>query len=132
MLSSSNAKKGDLADNVASERRQALSCTDQRVIAVSRRRLLVNPGGRQRAVTLSALLEGPIVRTAPVDTGTTLLLGLAMGEWGGSLKRIDTVTSAVSEVPGLGEPINGVAPDLAIRAASSSPSASFICSRVGR
>ena len=90
---------------------QALSCTDQRVIAVSRNRLVVSAGGRQRTVPLSAPLTGPIVRTAPFDTGTTLLLGLAKGEWGGGLERIDTNTGAVSEIPGLGGPINGVGPE---------------------
>lgn len=93
------------------EAAQALSCTDQRVIAVSRGRLVVSAGGRQRAVNLSTPLTGPIVRTAPFDTGTTLLLGLAKGEWGGGLERIDTSTGAVSEVPGLGGPINGVGPE---------------------
>jgi len=97
--------------DLSGEAVQAVDCTDQRVIVVSRSRLLVSAGGRQRAVTLSTPLEGPIVRTAPVVTGTTLLLGLAMGEWGGSLKRINTITGAVSEVPGLGGPINGVAPE---------------------
>ncbi len=90
---------------------QALSCTDQRVIAVTRSRLVVSAGGRQRAVALSTPLTGPIVRTTPFDTGTLLLLGLAKGEWGGGLKRIDTGTGAVSEVPGLDGPINGVGPE---------------------
>jgi len=90
---------------------QALSCTDRRVIAVSRSRLFVSEGERRRAVTLSIPLTGPIVRTTPFDTGTTLLLALAKGEWGGGLERIDTSTGAVSEVPGLGGPINGVGPE---------------------
>lgn len=90
---------------------RALSCTDQRVIAVSQSRLVVSAGGHLHAVALSTPLTGPIVRTASYDTGTTLLLGLAMGEWGGGLERIDTVTGAVSEVPGLGGPINGVGPE---------------------
>ena len=81
------------------------------MIAVSRNRLVVSAGGRQRTVPLSAPLTGPIVRTAPFDTGTTLLLGLAKGEWGGGLERIDTSTGVVSEVPGLGGPINGVGPE---------------------
>lgn len=54
---------------------QALSCTDQRVIAVSRRRLVVSADGRQRAVTLSTPLTGPIVRTAPFDAGKTYSWG---------------------------------------------------------
>jgi hypothetical protein len=90
---------------------QALSCKDQRVIAVSRSRLVVSKGGRQQTFTLSTPLSGPIVRTAPFDAGTTLFLGLAKGEWGGSIERIDTSTGAVSEVPGLGGPINGVGPE---------------------
>ena len=90
---------------------QALSCTDQRVIAVSRSRIVVSAGGRQRAVNLSTPLIGPIVRTAPFDTGKMLLLGLAEGEWGGGLERIDPSTGVVSEVPGLGGPINGVGPE---------------------
>lgn len=88
-----------------------LSCTAQRVIAVSRSRLAVSAGGRRRTMALSKPLTGPIVRTSPHDTGTTLLLGLAMGEWGGGLQRVDTFTGAVSEVPGLGGPINGVGPE---------------------
>ena len=62
---------------------------------------MVSAGGRQRVVTLSTPLTGPIVRTAPFDTGTTLFLGLAKGEWGGGLERIDTITGTVNEVPGL-------------------------------
>jgi hypothetical protein len=90
---------------------QALSCTERRMIAVSRSRLMVSAGGRQRVVALSTLLTGPIVRTAPFDSGTTLFLGLAKGEWGGGLERIDTVTGTINEVPGLGGPINGVGPE---------------------
>lgn len=90
------------------EAAHAFSCTDQRMIAVSRTRIAVIAGGRQSALRLSKPLSGPIVRTAPLDTGSTLLLGLAMGEWGGSLERIDPDTGTVSEVPGLGGPINGV------------------------
>jgi len=89
---------------------QALSCTEQRMIAVSRNRLMVSAGGRQRVITLSTPLTGPIVRTAPFDTGTTLFVGLAKGQWRGGLKRIDTITGTVNEVPGLGGPINGVGP----------------------
>lgn len=97
--------------NLNGEAVQALSCTDRRVIAVSRSRLFVSEGGRQRAVTLSIPLPGPIVRTTPSDTGTPLLLALAKGEWGDGLERIDTNTGAVSEVPGLGGPIDGVGPE---------------------
>lgn len=90
---------------------RAISCTERRVIVVTQSHVAVLANGRQRYLTLSKPLTGPIVRTAPFDTGTMLLLGLDEGEWGGGLERIDTVSGAVSEVPSLGGPINGVGPE---------------------
>lgn len=90
---------------------RAISCTKGRMLVVTQRHLALIENGRQRYATLSKPLTGPIVRTASYDTGSTLLLGLDEGEWGGGLERIDTVTGEVSEVPGLGGPINGVGPE---------------------
>ena len=90
---------------------RAISCAARRVIALTQRHLAILEDGRQRYATLSKPLTGPIVRTATLDTGMTLLLGLDEGEWGGGLERIDTVSGAVSEVPSLGGPINGVGPE---------------------
>ena len=90
---------------------RAINCTGHRVTVVTQRRIAVLENERQRYATLSKPLTGPIVRTAPFDTGTTLLLSLDEGEWGGGLERIDTATGTVSEVPGLGGPINGVGPE---------------------
>lgn len=104
------AWKADQRLELGGEPVRALSCTKGRLLVVMQRRLAIVQDGRQRYATLSKALTGPIVRTAPFDDGTTLLLGLDEGEWGGGLERIDTVTGEVREVPGLGGPINGVGP----------------------
>lgn len=91
-------------------------CTDWRMVAVGQHHLVVVADGDQRTITLSAAITGSIVRTASFDTGTTLLLGPAMGEWGG-LERIDTATGTVREVPRLDGPINGVRRNRTVRAA---------------
>lgn len=90
---------------------RAISCTDRRVIVVTQRHVTTLENERLHYAALSKPLVGPIARTALFDTGAVLLLGTDEGEWGGGLERIDPMTGAMSEVPGLGGPINGVGPE---------------------
>ncbi len=97
--------------DLGGEHVRAISCSTRRIVVVTERGLAIDEGGRRRRVALSAPVPGPVVRTVLHDVGDTVLLGTAAGEWGGVLERIDAATGSVSQVPRLGGPINGVAPE---------------------
>lgn len=90
-------------------------------LLTSERLIQLDTGAKPRSVRLAGGLPGGIV-TAIHDEGTSLLVSVNGGEWGGGLRRIDKTTGAVTSVQQengpetcsgplnpLCDPVNGIA-----------------------